>query len=111
MTQHAQYWDTESRAQPTWRALAHLVSFIIRVVETGAQLGRGDDMKLTEHEVEAFRKTCDSKVTTEHVVANERQRGRHCPSTPSLTESEAATRVQAVVRGSRARAAVRGPGT
>ena len=60
LEEHAQYWNTEHRSQPIWRALTHLISYLVRVVEGGAQLGKGEDMKLTEREVAAFRKRCET---------------------------------------------------
>ena len=55
--QHKRGWQKEPRQKP-WRCVAHLVSYLVRVVEGLAQ-GAADfsaDMKLTAGEVKSFEK-------------------------------------------------------
>ena len=60
---HAAAWDEEPR-QPIERCVDHLISWVIRVVEgalygvSGCVFG-GEDMRLTEKEVAAFRRQFD----------------------------------------------------
>ena len=61
--EHAAAWDEEPR-QPIERCVDHLISWVIRVVEgalygvSGCVFG-GEDMRLTEKEVAAFRRLFD----------------------------------------------------
>lgn len=63
VAEHAAAWDEEPR-QPIERCVDHLISWVIRVVEgavygvSGCVFG-GEDMRLTEKEVAAFRRLFD----------------------------------------------------
>lgn len=61
LADHAQHWDEEP-LQPIGRCVEHLITLIIRTVETGgATSSGGEDMKLSEREVGAFRRLCEGK--------------------------------------------------